>query len=321
MTPDEHDREAAFTQGVAHYIGRVLSDLGVRRSPIGTVGYNKLLEIVEQTCNDPLAALPRPAALQPAHAGDARAPGGVPAGGHGGHRRLTCSRVAEVTADEPARRSARMERLMAEVRIKDIDEHEIDTILAEDIDFEGHLTFKKPLMIKGKFKGEIKSTSALYIGEKAFVEATTEAAVVSSKGTHKGDIVGHSRVELFSTAQVDGDITTPDFVVESGCKFNGVLQHGRRPAEGRGAAGLRPAAQQPAPHGRTAAVARSPPRQHAAPARSRPQHRPQQARAPSAESQQNPHAHQQQAAAAAPEPAAEPAAAGRSIAGSGGQQR
>lgn len=110
---------------------------------------------------------------------------------------------------------------MAEVRIKDIDEHEIDTILAEDIDFEGHLTFKKPLMIKGKFKGEIKSTSALYIGEKAYVEATTEADVVSAKGRHKGDIRGHSRVELFSTSQVDGDITTPDFVVESGCKFNG----------------------------------------------------------------------------------------------------
>jgi len=53
MSPDEHDREAAFTQGIAHYIGRVLSDLGIRRSPIGTVGYNKLLEIVEQTCNDP----------------------------------------------------------------------------------------------------------------------------------------------------------------------------------------------------------------------------------------------------------------------------
>ncbi|HTP60379.1 MAG TPA: polymer-forming cytoskeletal protein [Spirochaetia bacterium] len=110
---------------------------------------------------------------------------------------------------------------MAEVRIKDIDEHEIDTILAEDIDFEGRLTFKKPLMIKGKFKGEIKSTSALYIGEKAYVEATTEADIVSSKGRHKGDILGHSRVELFSTARVDGDIATPDFVVESGCKFNG----------------------------------------------------------------------------------------------------
>ena len=115
---------------------------------------------------------------------------------------------------------------MAEVHIKDMDEHEIDTILAEDIDFEGLLVFKKPLMIKGKFKGEIKSNSSLYIGEKAYVEAKTEADVVSSRGRHKGDIVGHSRVELFSTAQVEGDISTPDFVVESGCKFNGYCNMG-----------------------------------------------------------------------------------------------
>jgi prephenate dehydrogenase len=53
MSPDDHDREAAFTQGVTHYIGRVLSDFGVQRSAIGTLGFNKLLEIVEQTCNDP----------------------------------------------------------------------------------------------------------------------------------------------------------------------------------------------------------------------------------------------------------------------------
>ncbi len=110
---------------------------------------------------------------------------------------------------------------MAEVRIKDIDEHEIDTILADDIDFEGQLTFKKPLMIKGKFKGEIRSESALYVGEKAVVEAKVESSLVSSKGRIKGDITGHSRVEFYSSAHVDGDISTPDFVVESGCQFNG----------------------------------------------------------------------------------------------------
>ena len=43
---------------------------------------------------------------------------------------------------------------MRDVRINQIDENEIDTILAEDIDFTGALTFKKPLMIKGNFKGE-----------------------------------------------------------------------------------------------------------------------------------------------------------------------
>jgi prephenate dehydrogenase len=53
MDAGAHDREAAFTQGVTHYIGRVLKDLGIRDSPIATVGYRRLREIVEQTCNDP----------------------------------------------------------------------------------------------------------------------------------------------------------------------------------------------------------------------------------------------------------------------------
>jgi cytoskeletal protein CcmA (bactofilin family) len=115
---------------------------------------------------------------------------------------------------------------MPEIRIKDIDEHEIDTILAEDIDFEGQLAFKKPLMIKGKFKGEITSNSSLYVGEKAYVEAKVESGLVSSKGKIKGDIVGHTRVEFFSSSNIEGDVTTPDFVVESGCKFNGYCNMG-----------------------------------------------------------------------------------------------
>jgi prephenate dehydrogenase len=53
MSPQEHDREAAYTQGITHYVGRVLADLGLAPSPISTLGYHKLLEIREQTCNDP----------------------------------------------------------------------------------------------------------------------------------------------------------------------------------------------------------------------------------------------------------------------------
>ena len=54
MTPDEHDREAAFTQGITHFIGRVLKELDLKDSSIATLGYIKLQEIVEQTCNDPM---------------------------------------------------------------------------------------------------------------------------------------------------------------------------------------------------------------------------------------------------------------------------
>ena len=53
MTPHEHDHEAAFTQGITHFIGRVLNDLHLEKSSIATMGYRKILDVVEQTCNDP----------------------------------------------------------------------------------------------------------------------------------------------------------------------------------------------------------------------------------------------------------------------------
>ena len=117
---------------------------------------------------------------------------------------------------------------MREVRINPIDENEIDTILAEDIDFSGVLTFAKPLMIKGKFKGEIKASSDLYVGEQAVLNAKIEADKVSAKGKIKGDVLAHARVELFSTSTVEGDLTTPDLIIESGCKYNGQCKMGGR---------------------------------------------------------------------------------------------
>lgn len=111
---------------------------------------------------------------------------------------------------------------MSELRIKKIEDSEIDTILAEDIDFTGELSFDKPLMIKGKFSGTINASGDLYVGDNAYVEARIEANVVSLKGKIKGNIYARSRVELFSSATVDGDITAPDIVMESGCRFNGM---------------------------------------------------------------------------------------------------
>jgi cytoskeletal protein CcmA (bactofilin family) len=121
---------------------------------------------------------------------------------------------------------------MSDLRIKKVEDSEIDTILAEDIDFTGELAFNKPLMIKGKFNGTIKASGDLYVGANAFVEARIEANVVSLKGRIKGNIFAKSRVELFSSASVDGDITSPDIIMESGCKFNGMCSMSDPPADG-----------------------------------------------------------------------------------------
>ncbi len=113
---------------------------------------------------------------------------------------------------------------MTEVQINTIDEEQLDTVLAGDVEFSGSMTFKKPLMIKGRVSGVIRSESELYIDEKASVEADIQAAVVSVRGAVKGDIAARERVELFATSSVDGDVTAPQVTMETGCRFNGVCR-------------------------------------------------------------------------------------------------
>lgn len=110
---------------------------------------------------------------------------------------------------------------MPDVRIKKIDENEIDTILADDIDFSGVVSFEKPLMVKGKINGEINANGDLYVDEGAVVEAEIKANMVSAKGKINGNIVARSKVELFSTSVVTGDIISPKIEIETGATFNG----------------------------------------------------------------------------------------------------
>ncbi len=52
MTPDEHDRNAAQSQTLTHFIGRSLQKINAKSTPIDTLGFEKLLSVMAQTCND-----------------------------------------------------------------------------------------------------------------------------------------------------------------------------------------------------------------------------------------------------------------------------
>ncbi len=52
ITPEQHDRIAARTQGITHFIGRVLRVAGIEQTEIDTVGFSDLLAVIDQTCND-----------------------------------------------------------------------------------------------------------------------------------------------------------------------------------------------------------------------------------------------------------------------------
>jgi len=52
MSPERHDEATAYSQGVTHYLGRVLANLDLHPSDIDTLGFKKVLDVIEQTCND-----------------------------------------------------------------------------------------------------------------------------------------------------------------------------------------------------------------------------------------------------------------------------
>jgi len=52
LSATEHDKMVVNSQGLAHFIGRLLEQMKVHPSPIDTVGAKKLFEIMQQTCND-----------------------------------------------------------------------------------------------------------------------------------------------------------------------------------------------------------------------------------------------------------------------------
>ncbi len=52
MSANEHDRLAANSQGLTHFVGRLLNDYGLKPTSIDSLGTKKLLEVIDQTCND-----------------------------------------------------------------------------------------------------------------------------------------------------------------------------------------------------------------------------------------------------------------------------
>ncbi|MGH0038036.1 MAG: bactofilin family protein [Myxococcota bacterium] len=90
-------------------------------------------------------------------------------------------------------------------------------------EFEGKLSFKDTVRIDGRFSGEISSENTLIVGESGEIEATITSTNVVVSGTVIGDIQASRQIILHKTAQVEGNLQTPSFVVEEGAVLNGNL--------------------------------------------------------------------------------------------------
>jgi len=85
------------------------------------------------------------------------------------------------------------------------------------------------LVIDGQVQGTIElGDHSLTIGQSAAVVADLVAKSVTISGTVKGNVMGNGKVELKSTAKVEGDVTAPKFLMEDGASLSGKVDTGTR---------------------------------------------------------------------------------------------
>jgi len=110
-----------------------------------------------------------------------------------------------------------------------LDYNLVDTTFDRFTEFTGELRFEHSLKINGKFKGSIKSTGFLYIGESAEIEAEIEAGVLILEGQVRGNIIAHERAELLPSACLHGDIETAKLQIYDGVIFEGKCRMIKKP--------------------------------------------------------------------------------------------
>lgn len=94
---------------------------------------------------------------------------------------------------------------------------------------KGAVVSTEDLMIDGQVEGTIElGNHSLTIGSGAKVIADLVAKSVTVAGTVKGSVMGSAKVELKSTARLEGDVTAPKFVMEDGAVLIGKVDTGSR---------------------------------------------------------------------------------------------
>ncbi len=102
----------------------------------------------------------------------------------------------------------------------------IDTLVGNNTEMVGDITFKGGLHVEGVIKGNVTTNddaSLLMVAEQGRVEGEVKVPNVSINGTVVGDIHALTHVELAKNAKVTGSIYYTVIEMEPGAEVNGQL--------------------------------------------------------------------------------------------------
>ncbi len=96
-----------------------------------------------------------------------------------------------------------------------------ETVVGADVKIKGNLKSPSNIQIFGEVKGQVSSEADVLIGEGARIEGGVKGRQVTISGEVLGNVEALERLEITSQGRLQGDIQTPDLIIQSGAKFAG----------------------------------------------------------------------------------------------------
>lgn len=96
--------------------------------------------------------------------------------------------------------------------------------ISRGVQVSGDVLFAEALYVEGKIIGKLTSESgSLLIEQTGEVQADIDVGICVIRGTVRGNVKCKSRVEIYKTARVEGDINSPVLLVEEGALLSGAI--------------------------------------------------------------------------------------------------
>lgn len=94
--------------------------------------------------------------------------------------------------------------------------------IGQSIVFKGELSGEEDLEINGQIEGNVRfDDHQLTIGASGHVQAEVQAKAIIVIGRVTGNLKASERIEIQATGVVDGDLHTPNLLIQEGAVLNG----------------------------------------------------------------------------------------------------
>lgn len=100
----------------------------------------------------------------------------------------------------------------------------VDTIIGEEASLRGSYSSKHSIRVDGEIYGNVTSEDGVIVGDKGMIRGNLTGKSILISGKVKGNIRASQRLEIQSSAEVEGDISSPVIVIEDGATFDGNCQ-------------------------------------------------------------------------------------------------